>query len=158
MQSFKSRAKARRYAMQALYSWAISKDDIHTVEAFYLADRNPRNFDVRYFHKILHEVASDYTNIDDNIAAHVDRPVADISNIELTILRVAAYELLHSFEVPFKVIISEAIELAKTFGAVDSHKFVNRSLDNLAKTLRPSEINGNTVICENSITQESAHS
>ncbi len=156
MQSFKSRAKARRYAMQALYSWAISKDDIHTVEAFYLADRNPRNFEVQYFHKILHEVASDYTNIDANIGAHVDRPVADISSIELTILRVAAYEFMHSFEIPFRVIISEAIELAKTFGAVDSHKFVNRTLDNLARTLRPNEISGDPVLCGNNTTQESA--
>lgn len=146
MQSFKAREKARRYAMQALYSWMMSGNDIQTIEAFYLADRNPRHFDVIYFHQLLHHISTRLEVIDSLITECIDRPFKDLSAIELTILRVATYELKYSLDVPFKVVISEAIDLGKMFGADDSYKFINSVLDNMAKILR-----GNEKLCEDAL-------
>jgi len=157
MQSFKSREKARRYAMQALYSWYISGSAVHDVETFYLSDRNPKNFDAPYFSRILHEIPAKLTEIDEIVESHIDRPFHDVTPIELTILRVATYEFKYSFDVPFKVVISEAIELAKSFGADDSHKFVNSVLDKMAKALRGSELNKDQ-ICQQDIIQDSVNS
>ena len=159
MQSFKARGKGRRYAMQALYSWVISSSDVYEIEAFYLKDRNPNNFDVAYFHRILHDVVNKQTEIDAVITRFIDRPFKDVSTIELTILRVATYEMIYSFDVPFKVIISEAVELAKTFGADDSHKFINSILDNMATELRAAEKSAKeSLACKKNTIQESVPS
>ncbi len=140
MQSFKKREKARRYALQALYGWLIAANDIKDVETFYLADRNPKNYDVEYFLRLLHEIATHAATIDDQLTAFLDRPFASLDPIELTILRIATYEFMYSFDVPFKVVIHEAVEIAKVFGAADSHKFINSVLDKMAQALRPDEI------------------
>lgn len=141
MQSFKAREKARRYAMQALYGWLIADNEIHDVEKFYRADRNPKNYDVDYFVHLLHAIPASLATLDQEIALFLDRPFTSLDPIELTILRIATYEFQNSIDVPFKVVIYEAVELAKVFGAVDSHKFVNSVLDNMAKVLRPAETN-----------------
>jgi len=140
MQSFKGREKARRYAMQALYGWLVSDNPLKDVESFYLADRNPKNFDCPYFLQLLHDIPAKLGDIDAVITTYLDRPFDKLDPIELTILRVATYEFTYSFDVPFKVVIHEAVELAKVFGAVDSHKFVNSVLDKMAKVIRHDEI------------------
>lgn len=139
MQSFKGREKARRYAMQALYGWIIADSAITDVEAFYLADRNPKNYDVNYFLQLLHQIPAQVDDIDLELTPHLDRPFKSLDPIELSILRIAIYELKHSFDVPFRVVLHEAIELAKSFGAQDSFKFVNSVLDKAAKVLRMNE-------------------
>ena len=140
MQSFKGREKARRYAMQALYGWLISENSIKDIEAFYMADRNPKNFDVEYFSRLLHGIPAELGELDSELTPFLDRPFTHLDPIELTILRIATYEFKYSFDVPFKVVINEAVELAKVFGAVDSHKFVNSVLDKAAKYFRNQEI------------------
>lgn len=139
IQSFKGREKARRYAMQALYGWLIAKSDIQDVEKFYRADRNPKNYDVDYFVRLLHAIPNEIEVIDTEITPFLDRPFTSLDPIELTILRIATYEFKHSFDVPFRVVIHEAIELAQTFGSDDSYKFINSVLDKMAKSMRPSE-------------------
>lgn len=139
MQSFKGREKARRYAMQALYGWVIADNSIAQIEAFYLADRNPKNYDSNYFLNLLHQIPAQVADIDATLTQYLDRPFESLDPIELSILRIATYELQHSFDVPFKVVLHEAIELAKGFGAQDSFKFVNSVLDKAAKDLRAEE-------------------
>jgi N utilization substance protein B len=140
MQSFKGREKARRYVMQALYGWLISNNALKDIEAFYLADRNPKNFDVEYFLRLLHGIPAILGEIDAELTPFLDRPFDSLGPIELTILRVATYEFKYSFDVPFRVVIHEAVELAKVFGADDSFKFVNSVLDKAAKYFRANEV------------------
>lgn len=140
MQSFKGREKARRYTMQALYGWHIAKNSIRDIETFYLSDRNPKNFDAEYFSRLLHAIPAIVGEIDSHIEEFIDRPFEQVDPIELAILRVATYEFKYSFDVPFRVIIHEAIELAKVFGADESHKFTNSVLDKMARELRTNEV------------------
>ena len=127
----KLKQKARRYAMQALYTWNISTNSIDSVEAYYMQDRNPNKFNAEYFSTILHGVAANITKLDECISKESNRLIKEINIIELMILRVATYELLHCLEVPYKVVINEALELVKMFGSEDSYKFINSILDKI---------------------------
>ncbi len=140
MQSFKAREKARRYVMQALYGWAIAGNDLKDVEAFYRADRNPKNYDLDYFLRLLYEIPKLLAELQETITPFLDRPYHSLDPIELTILRIATYEFKYCFDVPFRVVINEAVELANMFGAIDSHKFVNSVLDKMAREIRAPEV------------------
>lgn len=133
------RRKARELAVQAVYSWQLSGNNIVDVEAHFLTDNAKRRFDIEYFQQLLRGVASNLTKLDEFITPHVDRPLTDIDPVEKAILRTAIYELSDCQEVPYRVVINEAIELAKSFAADDSHKFVNGVLDKVVKDLRPNE-------------------
>lgn len=147
MQSFKGRERARRFAMQALYGWLVASHDIKDVEKFYRADRNPKNYDEAYFIHLINAVAAQTVTLDLEIVPYLDRDIAELDPIALTILRIATFEMLNSFDVPFRVIICEAIDLAKVFGAEDCHKFVNKVLDKMAKVMRSAEVNEITEAC-----------
>lgn len=142
--SFKGREKARRYAMQALYGWAVANSDITDIEKFYRSDRNPKNYDVEYFLRLLHAIPAAAQTIDADLTPFLDRQFSSLDPIELTILRIATYEFKHSFDVPFRVIIHQAVELAKVFGATDSYKFINSVLDKMARSMRPNELSEGT--------------
>ena len=133
------RRKARELAVQAIYSWQLSKNSVTDIEANFLTDNSARRFDIAYFQQLLHGVTSNVSSIDNAIAPHVDRPLDDVDHVEKAILRVAIYELNDCIDVPYKVVINEAIELAKSFAADDSHKFVNGVLDKAVKLIRPQE-------------------
>ncbi len=126
--------------MQALYGWLIANSDIKDVEKFYRADRNPKNYDVEYFIHLLHSIPANLAEIDAHITSCVDRPFKELDPIELTILRIATYEFQYSFDVPFKVVIHQAVDLAQMFGSEDSYKFINSVLDKMAHIMRPNEI------------------
>ena len=140
MHSFKGREKARRYALQALYGWLLADTPIKDIQAFYLADRNPKNFDLTYFLNLLHNIPAQVGVLDAELTQFLDRPFTHLDPIELTILRIAIYEFKSSFDVPFRVVIHEAVELAKVFGAIDSFKFVNSVLDKCPRIYRPNEV------------------
>ncbi|MCL1112420.1 MULTISPECIES: transcription antitermination factor NusB [Shewanella] len=127
------RRKARRLAVQAIYSWQLSKNNVADVEHEFLTEQNTDGVDVAYFRELLSGVASKTSQIDDLLKPHLDRDFEDVSPVEKAIVRLAAYELTFRKDVPFKVAINEGIELAKAFGAEDSHKFVNGLLDKLVK-------------------------
>lgn len=139
MQSFKKRARARKFALQALYGWLIACNDIKDVEKFYRADRNPKNYDEEYFIHLINSIATNAAHIDLDLTNFIDRAIADLDPIELTILRIATFEFQNSFDIPFKVIIHEAVDLAQAFGADQSYKFINHTLDKMARTIRQHE-------------------
>lgn len=133
-----ARRKARRLALQGLYQWQIAQQDLKDIEQQYLEDADVRRLDVPYFCALLHGVPRQLTEIDTLFASHLDRHLEELDPIELALLRIASYELLVQNDVPYKVVINEALELAKLFGAEDSHKYVNGVLDKVAKTLHKS--------------------
>lgn len=132
-----ARRKAREFAVQAIYSWQLSKNDLNEIETNFLIDNQKRRFDIPYFQLLLRGVGEHLESLDAAIAPHVDRPLAEIDQVEKAILRMAVFELSEVKDVPYKVIINEAIELAKSFAADDSHKFINGVLDKAVKLLRP---------------------
>jgi N utilization substance protein B len=133
------RRKARELAVQAVYSWQLSQNNVSEIELNFLTENSARRFDIPYFQQLFTGVTANVSSIDDNIAPHVDRPLADVDHVEKAVLRVAVYELTQCIDVPYRVIINEAIELAKSFAADDSHKFVNGVLDKVVKLVRPNE-------------------
>jgi N utilization substance protein B len=133
------RRKARELAVQAVYSWQLSQNNVAEIELNFLTDNSARRFDIPYFQQLFNGVTTNVGSIDDKIAPHVDRPLDDVDHVEKAVLRVAVYELTNCLDVPYRVIINEAIELAKSFAADDSHKFVNGVLDKVVKLVRPNE-------------------
>lgn len=133
------RRKARELAIQAVYSWQLSQNSVTDIEGNFLTDNSARRFDIPYFQQLLRGVTSSVGSIDEAISPHVDRPLDDVDPVEKAILRVAIYELKDCLDVPYRVVINEAIELAKAFAADDSHKFVNGVLDKAVKLIRPEE-------------------
>ncbi len=133
------RRKARELAVQAVYSWQISQNSVTDIEVNFIADNSKRRFDIEYFQLLLRGVTTNLSDIDDAISPYVDRPLDDIDHVEKAILRVAVFELKDCTDVPYRVVINEAIELAKSFAADDSHKFINGVLDKTVKLIRPEE-------------------
>ncbi len=131
------RRKARELAVQAVYSWQLSQNSVNDIEVNFLTDNSARRFDISYFQQLLRGVTTKVSQLDAAISPHVDRPLEDVDHVEKAILRVAIYELIDCLDVPYRVVINEAIELAKAFAADDSHKFVNGVLDKAVKLLRP---------------------
>lgn len=135
-----ARRKARRLAIQAVYSWQINDGSITDTEAHFLTDANAEKVDLAYFQDLLRGVAQQTSVLDNALSPHTARPFAELDQIERAILRVAAYELKARPDVPYKVIMNEAIELAKAFGADDSHRFVNGVLDKAVDGLRDTRL------------------
>jgi len=131
-----ARRKARRLAIQAVYSWQLSNNSITDIEAEFLTENDVSKVDVEYFQDLLRGVAGNVSSLDAALSPFTDRPFADLDQIERAILRVSAYELKVRLDVPYKVVMNEAIELAKAFGADDSHRFVNGVLDKAIDSLR----------------------
>ncbi|MEN8617594.1 transcription antitermination factor NusB [Shewanella baltica] len=125
------RRKARRLAVQAIYSWQLSGNNIADVEHEFLTEQTLDGVDVAYFRELFSGVATKKTQLDELIIPHLERPIDEVSPVEKAIVRLATYELTFRKDVPYKVAINEAIELAKAFGADESHKFVNGLLDKL---------------------------
>jgi len=131
-----ARRKARRLAIQAVYSWQLSNNSVSDIEAEFLTDNDVSKVDVDYFQDLLRGVAASVSSLDEALSPYTDRPFAELDQIERAILRVAGYELKSRLDVPYKVVMNEAIELAKAFGADDSHRFVNGVLDKAVDSLR----------------------
>jgi len=134
------RSKARHYAVQALYQWQLTGHDLSDIDNQFLAEQDVRTFEVPYFKELLHGVPANLHALDEQLSPLLDRALASVDPVERAILRLGAYELMHHPEVPFRVAIDEAVELAKIFGAEQGHKYVNGVLDKMAKKVRRSEI------------------
>lgn len=136
-----TRRKARHYAMQALYQWQMAQAPLNVIEAEFRTDNDMTNVDVAYFHDVLHGVPSKLAEIEDAFSGYLtERSVTELDPVTLALLRMATYELKFRIDVPYKVVINEAVALAKKFGATDSHKFINGVLDKAAATLRQVEV------------------
>lgn len=134
-----ARRRARHMVLQALYQWQVSKASANEIEAQFIVDNDLSKIDKPYFHEVLHQVPARVSELDAAISPLLDRALNDMTPIELAILRMGAYELMHRIDVPYKVVINEGVELAKAFGATDGHRYVNGVLDKLAVRLRPLE-------------------
>lgn len=132
-----ARRRARKLAVQAIYSWQMSQNSMSDIEVQYLTENDTSKLDVDYFLALVRGVAGQAVALDRALEPFLDRPLKDLDQVERAVLRLAAFELRERLDVPFKVAINEAIELAKAFGADDSHRFVNGVLDKAVTTLRP---------------------
>jgi N utilization substance protein B len=134
------RKKARSFLVQALYQWQISDYPLNDIEAQYRAD-NTGKVDWAYFHEVFSGIAGATEALDSTFAGFLDRDIQKLNPIELSILRIGAYELTKRIDIPYRVVINECVDLAKKFGATESHKYVNGVLDKLARQQRSVEIN-----------------
>ena len=134
------RRKARHYAVQALYQWKMAGASLNQIEAEFRGDYDFSKVDGEYFNELVHQVPAMLEEIDALIVPHLDRDIAELGAVELSVLRLAVYELKQRIDVPYKVVINEAVSLTKKFGATDSHKYINGVIDNIAQELRAPEI------------------
>lgn len=138
--SLAHRRKARRLLMQALYQWLIADGEaLDIIKQF--REENPSNkIDWEYFEEVLTAVPKEAAALDAYLVPLLDRALTALDPIEHALLYLGTYELAHRIDVPYRVVINEAVELAKMFGATDSHKYINGVLDKLAPVLRPLEL------------------
>jgi N utilization substance protein B len=133
------RAVARKLAMQALYRWQINTAPWQDVVNEFAAEEDMRKADRGYFNQLVTAICTGSEALDVALAAWMDRKPAELDPVERAVLWVGAQELRSAPDVPWRVVINEAVGLAKRFGATDSHKFVNAVLDAAARELRPHE-------------------
>ncbi len=136
----KGRSNARKKALQALYQWALSGNDLKEIEVQFHDEQDMSKVDQDYFHTLLHEIPANVESLDELVLPLMDLKGNEIDPVEQAILRLSTYELLNRLDVPYRVVITEAVQLAKTFGADQSHKFINGVLDKLAQEHRKIEI------------------
>ena len=137
-----ARSRARRRALQALYAWQLSGSHMNAVIEQFRHEQDMEVADLDYFEDLLHGVEQHVAELDAALRPYLDREVAEVDPIERAALRLAAYELKHRPDVPYRVVINEAIEVTKRFGADHGHSYVNGVLDKLAAQLRSAEKRG----------------
>ena len=135
-----ARRRSREFALQALYQWQLAGQSLADIEQQYAAAEGFAKADSALFSVIVSGVLKYAETLKENLAPHLDRPWKEVSPIESGILLIGAFEFTHLPETPYRVIINEAIELAKSFGGTDGHKYVNGILDKLAASARADEI------------------
>lgn len=140
----RARSRARRLALQGLYQWQLSGAALREIEEQLLAEQNPRDTDVEYFGELLDGCISESAVLQDVFAKHLDRPLEQLDPVERSVLLLGTCELKLHPEVPYRVVLNEAVELAKKFGAEDSHKYINAVLERVARALRTVEFGLNS--------------
>lgn len=135
-----SRTRARRLAMQGLYEWQVSDNKPSEIETQYLIEKETDKVDVAYFRELISKVPLHSEELDSHLAPLISRPLVEVDLVELAVLRLGTYELIYHPEIPYRVVINEAVELAKMFGADQGHRFVNGIMDRLAASLRTVEV------------------
>lgn len=134
-----ARHRAREYALQGMYQWLLSGGDAQSIHEHIADDKNFTRCDTAYFSTLLRGTIAAAHEFEALIAPALDRPVPQLSPVERAILLLATFELRESLDIPYRVVLNEAVELAKSFGGTDGHKFVNGVLDKVAPRLRPDE-------------------
>jgi N utilization substance protein B len=134
-----ARRGAREFALKAVYEWLIAANDMRDIRAGLAEDEAFDGIDTAYFRQLVEGVAAQRETLDAALAPVLDRRPDALSPVEHGILLVGAYELANAVDVPYRVVINEAVELAKSYGGTDGHKYVNGVLDKLAASLRPAE-------------------
>lgn len=138
-QSNAARGKARRFALQALYQMQLTGATASDVEAQFRQDYDMKRVDVGYLHELLSGIGKEQDALIEAVAPRLDRDVGELDPIARAALLIGSFEIIHRIEIPYRVAINEAVELAKQFGAEDSHKFVNSVLDALSTEYRQIE-------------------
>lgn len=133
------RHRAREFALQGIYQWLLSNEDAGVIDAHIRQAHGFDKADALHFNALLHGAISNVARLREKISPLIDRPLDQLSPIEHAALLIGAYELEHHPEIPYKVVINEAVELTKSFGGIDGHKYVNGVLDKLAAQVRTVE-------------------
>ena len=134
------RRRAREFALQGLYQWLVSGEDAGVIDAHIRELEDFARCDVTQFDLLLHGCITEAAALDAVLRRHVDRRTELLSPVEHGVLLIGTYELTHCVDVPYRVVINEAVEVAKSFGGTDGHKYVNGVLDKAAAELRPAEV------------------
>lgn len=135
----RQRSRSRSLAIQAIYQWQLAGQDIAAIIDYLMLEQDAKKFDSDYFQELVGAVPKRIDELDAALAQCVDRALESVDPVERAILRLGAYELIEHPEIPYRVVINEAVELAKTFGAEKGHRYVNGVLDKAARALRPQE-------------------
>lgn len=135
-----ARRRSREFALQGLYQWLVSGAEAAVVDAHIRELDDFGKCDSAHFDALLHGCIAEAADIDAALTRHVDRKTAHLSPVEHAVLMIGVYELKHCIDIPYRVAINEAVEVAKSFGGTDGHKYVNGVLDKTAGDLRPVEV------------------
>lgn len=139
-QTINAKRRARKLALQALYQWLMSGAEPSEIEAQFRVANDMNKVDAPYFCRLLYGVAGQLSVVEAAFIPFLDRPIESLNPIELTVLRISAFELLNCPEIPYRVVLDESVSLAKAFGSQDGHRYVNGVLNNLARVARSIEI------------------
>ncbi len=131
-----ARTAARQRALQAVYQWQLTGLDTLTIEIQFFDEQDMNKVDAPYFKTLLHGIAKQVEFLDVMFTPFIDRNITQLDPVELAILRIGCYELKYCGDIPYRVVINEAVNIAKKFGATQSHKYVNGILDQVAHTLQ----------------------
>jgi N utilization substance protein B len=134
------RHRAREFALQGLYQWLLNHEDAGAIEAHIREAHGFNKADAAHFDALLHGAIRDAAALRSELSPLIDRPIGQLSPVEHAVLLIGAFELKNHIEIPYKVIINEAVELTKSFGGIDGHKYVNGVLDKLAAQVRQLEM------------------
>ena len=135
-----ARRRSREFALQGLYQWLLNREDPGVVDAHVRELADFGKCDRAHYDKLLHGCMEEAAVLDAAIGRHVDRKLSELSPVEHAALYIGAFELSHCLDIPYKVVINEAVELTKVFGGTDGHKYVNGVLDKTAAQLRATEV------------------
>ena len=135
----KNRRKSRELALKALYCNRMNASDVKQLRLDSLDDPEYHKADEGYFKQLLTGVLENTEAVDGMISQFVDRKIEELSPIEHAVLRISGYELMFDMSIPYRVAINEGVELAKTYGGIDGHKYINGVLDKIAAQVRPQE-------------------
>ncbi len=136
----KARGKSRRLAMQAIYQWQMTGDNITDIKQQFFDENNMAKLDSAFFSETVSGVASSISELDPLLGKYMSRTVESVDPVERAILRLATYEFINRFDVPYRVVLNEAVTITKEFCAENSHTFVNAVLDKVAKEIRHIEV------------------
>jgi len=139
----KEKQKARRMLLQALYSWDVGGTDLVDIEAEFHTDNDMSKVDTALFHTILFGVPKNLAQIDGTYSSYLDRENKQLDPVSRAVLRLSSYDMVFSIDVPYKVVINEGVNLAKTYGPTDAYKFINGVLDKVAIEHRAAEVAAN---------------
>ena len=134
------RHRAREFALQGLYQWLLNNEEVGAIDAHIREAHGFNKADSEHFDALLHGTVKQVASLRDGLAPLIDRPINQLSPVEHAALLIGAYELTNHIEIPYKVVINEAVELTKSFGGIDGHKYVNGVLDKFAATARATEV------------------
>lgn len=135
------RHRAREFALQGLYQWLLNNEDVGAIEAHIREAHGFDKADAAHFDALLYGSIKDVASLRAGLSPLIDRPIKELSPVEHAALLIGAFELKNHLEIPYKVVINEAVELTKSFGGIDGHKYVNGVLDRFAAKARELEVN-----------------
>ncbi|MCD8524967.1 MAG: transcription antitermination factor NusB [Gammaproteobacteria bacterium] len=135
----KARHNARKHLVQAIYEWQLTQEEYHEIERQFLNEFLGARVEIPYFQSVLREIILHSNNIDSAFLPYAARKLQDIDLVELAVLRLACFELLFRIDIPYQVVLNEALELTKVFGTQEGFRFVNGILDKVAQDSRQQE-------------------